>query len=1018
MFPHAATPAIATGDKRVDDWWRSAVVYQVYIRSFADGDGDGIGDIAGIRAQLRTPARARRRRGVDQPVVPVAHGRRGLRRRGLPGDRARVRHAGRGASADRRGARRWACACCWTSCPTTPPTSTPGSRPRWRGDPARRGRGTCSGPAAGRRRAAAQRLAERLRRPGLDPGRPTVQWYLHLFDPGQPDLDWTNPEVRAEFETVLRFWFDQGVDGFRIDVAHGLVKDPGPARRRADAAARARPPTAPTTRSGTGTSVHEIYRAGGGWPTPTPAPRVFVAEAWVRANERLARYLRPDELHTAFNFHFLHAPWDAEALRARDRRVARPTRRSARPPPGCCPTTTSSGTSPGCGRADTRRADGTRSRLPPTATFDRALGRRRARAAALLHARAARQRLRVPGRGARASGRSRTCPTSVLQDPTWRPVRAHRARAGRLPRAAAVVAARAARTGSRPARPHASPGCRSPRPGRRVTVEAQQDDPGRCCRCTGVRWRCAPVRLSANDSPVEWIEPRDGVLAFARGDRVLGEHRPDWSRCPRTCGSCSPPTTPPTPGPAPGHPVRATGGQSTMRGLRGRSPESSAAPPPRRHRPRRQQPRRAIACLGAAISVAMAVSGCGGVSGPPSSPGTSTPTTAARRRCASSARTPRTAPTRSTSDPAERGRPSTRAARPPARRQGLVDRHDEPRPPFHRRVRQRRLPAARSPTGRRTALTDGMSPAPLKTGTWKDKLVAAPFWANTQLLWYRKSVAEAAGVDPTSARFTWDQIIEAAAATGQEDRRPGRAATRATWCGSTRWSPPAAGRSSSDAEAGADATPSHGVAGRRRGRRDHRQPRAARRRHRPTVDRGEEEARVAVPGRRRLVHGQLAVRLRRRAPARRGRHARPVGGRRHRLGPLPAGRRGPAERAAARRHQPRASAPSAKHPDQASRRSKCITSLENNASTCSTTGNPAAVRRVPTTTRRCVRPSRWPTSSVTPSPSAGPRPLTPYYGDVVGSVQQHLAPAGVGDRRDAEPRPTPSCGRASGRRLL
>src|SRR5205085_5659065 len=52
------------------------------------------------------------------------------------------------------------------------------------------------------------------------------QWYLHLFAPEQPDLDWTNDEVRTEFESILRFWLDRGVDGFRIDVAHGLAKDP------------------------------------------------------------------------------------------------------------------------------------------------------------------------------------------------------------------------------------------------------------------------------------------------------------------------------------------------------------------------------------------------------------------------------------------------------------------------------------------------------------------------------------------------------------------------------------------------------------------------------------------------------------------------------------------------------------------------------------------------------------------------------------------------------------------------
>ena len=81
---------------------------------------------------------------------------------------------------------------------------------------------------AARRRRAAEQLGERLRRPRLDPDRRgrrhPGQWYLHLFDVGQPDLNWDNPEVRAEFVDVLRFWLDRGVDGFRVDVAHGLVK--------------------------------------------------------------------------------------------------------------------------------------------------------------------------------------------------------------------------------------------------------------------------------------------------------------------------------------------------------------------------------------------------------------------------------------------------------------------------------------------------------------------------------------------------------------------------------------------------------------------------------------------------------------------------------------------------------------------------------------------------------------------------------------------------------------------------
>ena len=146
----------------------------------------------------------------------------------------------------------------------------------------------------------------RVTEPDGKPG----QWYLHLFAPEQPDLDWTEPEVRAEFESILRFWFDRGADGFRIDVAHGLVKDPAfpdLGRRSPKSAVR---PGPYWDQDG----VHDIYRR---WRAIADeyGDRMFVAEVFVPSAERLARYLRPDELHTAFDFRFLQAGWDATALR-------------------------------------------------------------------------------------------------------------------------------------------------------------------------------------------------------------------------------------------------------------------------------------------------------------------------------------------------------------------------------------------------------------------------------------------------------------------------------------------------------------------------------------------------------------------------------------------------------------------------------------------------------------------------------------------------------------------------------
>jgi alpha-glucosidase len=140
------------------------------------------------------------------------------------------------------------------------------------------------------------------------------QWYLHLFTPEQPDLDWTNPEVRDEFALIMRFWFERGIDGFRIDVAHGLIKAAG----LPDLGEIVWPPTAGARVEHPHwdrEEVHELYRDWRALADAYEDPRVFVAEAWVHDPERLARYVRPDELHTAFNFDFLLAPWQAEAIR-------------------------------------------------------------------------------------------------------------------------------------------------------------------------------------------------------------------------------------------------------------------------------------------------------------------------------------------------------------------------------------------------------------------------------------------------------------------------------------------------------------------------------------------------------------------------------------------------------------------------------------------------------------------------------------------------------------------------------
>ncbi len=304
------------------DWWRSAVTYQIYPRSFADGNGDGVGDIAGIRSRLGYLAGL----GVDalwitpwfpspmadagydvsdyrdiEPVfgtleeadllVEEAHGL-GLRilldivpnhtsvahpwfaaaLAGGPGSAARERYVFR----DGRG----------------PDGAEPPND--WTSE--------FGGPAW-------TRVPDAGGRPG--------QWYLHLFAPAQPDLNWTHPEVRDDFARTLRFWFDRGVDGLRVDAAHGLVKDP----ELADVGSIEWP--VPATAGDEvrhphwdQPGLHEIYRSWRAVADSYAPQRVFAGEVCVGRPDRLVQYVRPDELHSVFNFEFLQSPWRADVLRA------------------------------------------------------------------------------------------------------------------------------------------------------------------------------------------------------------------------------------------------------------------------------------------------------------------------------------------------------------------------------------------------------------------------------------------------------------------------------------------------------------------------------------------------------------------------------------------------------------------------------------------------------------------------------------------------------------------------------
>ncbi len=132
-----------------------------------------------------------------------------------------------------------------------------------------------------------------------------------MFDSAQPDFDWTNPEVGDEFERVLRFWLARGVDGFRVDVAHGMVKQPGLPDWDGEQVMVEGGNRGPMWDQD---GVHDIYRRWHRILAEYGDDRMMVAEAWLKP-ERVARYIRPDEMQQAFNFDYMIAHWDAVELR-------------------------------------------------------------------------------------------------------------------------------------------------------------------------------------------------------------------------------------------------------------------------------------------------------------------------------------------------------------------------------------------------------------------------------------------------------------------------------------------------------------------------------------------------------------------------------------------------------------------------------------------------------------------------------------------------------------------------------
>ncbi|GAA1713825.1 glycoside hydrolase family 13 protein [Isoptericola hypogeus] len=361
------------------EWWRSAVIYQVYPRSFADGNGDGTGDLAGVRQHLPylrdlgvdaiwfTPWYASPLadggydvadyRAIDPAFGTLAEAEALIAEARELGIRTIVDVVPNHVSSEHRWFREALAA-------------APGSPERdrfWFAD----GKGPDGDEMPTRWVSSFQgEVWTRTTNPDGTPG----QWYLHLFTPEQPDLNWDHPDVRREHEDVLRFWFDRGAAGIRIDSAALPVKDPAL-------------PEIPDTwgpgehphldRDG----LHDVYRAWRAVADAYDEPRVLVGEIWLPDPERFAQYLRPDEMHTAFNFDFMTRPWDAKELREAIRSTL-----EAHAPVGAPPTWVLSNhdvTRPVTryGRQDSS-FEFARKRFGTPTDLD--LGRRRARAAALL----------------------------------------------------------------------------------------------------------------------------------------------------------------------------------------------------------------------------------------------------------------------------------------------------------------------------------------------------------------------------------------------------------------------------------------------------------------------------------------------------------------------------------------------------------------------------------------------------------------------------------------------------------
>jgi alpha-glucosidase len=477
-------------------WWSSAVFYQVYPRSFADSNGDGVGDLDGVTTRLGHLEQL----GVDaiwlNPVTvsPMAdHGYDVADPRDIDplfGGMAAIERLI--AAAHQRGIK---------ITMDVVPNHTSSAHPWFQaalaagpGTDARElyffrdGRGADGDQPPNNWTSVFGGSAwTRVVEPDGNPG----QWYLHLFDAEQPDLNWEHPDAFDDFEKTLRFWLERGVDGFRIDVAHGMAKPPGLPDAKDDIKVLHHSDDDPRFNH---PSVHEIHR-GIRTIVDDYSGAVTIGEVWVMDNVRWAEYLRPDELHLGFNFRLTKIDFDAAEIR-----VAIENSLAATAIENAIPTWTLSNHD--VGREVTRYGGGE-------------IGLRRARAMAMMM-------LALPGavfiyNGEELGLPDVELPDEVLQDPTWE-------RSGHTERGRDKCRVPMPWSGDTPPfgfSTNADTWLPMPADWATLTVEKQSADPGSTLSFFRKALKLRSERAEFDGGEIGWLTAPRAALIFRRGGGLV-----------------------------------------------------------------------------------------------------------------------------------------------------------------------------------------------------------------------------------------------------------------------------------------------------------------------------------------------------------------------------------------------------------------------------------------------------------------------------------------------------------------